>query len=281
MSTLTPAATAATTGHEVTVSPVTFPRVLRSEWIKLWSLRSTYWSVLATLLAMVLIATVMALATVVGADEGTGAPGGEAAIGLGYTFAQVVVAVLGALMITGEYSTGMIRSSLAAAPRRTPVLAAKAVLIATVGFVLGVLGVALSYLVTYPMLGSQDVADLADPDVLRIFWGTGLYLAGVGLLGLGLGALIRHTAGAITAALGILLLLSTLVQLLMLASDWFTGIYPYLPSTAGERIAAPEVTAAVAGAPTVLAPWTGFAVFMVYVAVTLIAAAVMLRRRDA
>ena len=281
MSAVTPATTAAIPGRRVDVSPVTFPRVLRSEWIKLRSLRSTYWSAAATVLAMVLIATVMALATAVGAEGADDVPGGEAAIGLGYTFAQVVVAVLGALMITGEYSTGLIRSSLAAAPRRTPVLAAKAVLIAAVGFVLGVLGVTLSYLVTYPVLGGQEAADLADPDVQRIFWGTGLYLAGVGLLGLALGALIRHTAGAITAALGVLLLLSTVVQLLMLASDWFTGIYPYLPSTAGERIASPEVTAAVDGAPDVLAPWTGFAVFMAYVAVTLVSAGVLLRRRDA
>ncbi|SFF42861.1 ABC transporter permease subunit [Blastococcus tunisiensis] len=281
MSTAVTAATATATEQQVAVSPVTFPRVLHSEWIKLWSLRSTYWSVVATVLAMVLIATVMALAAAVGAAGADDAPGGEAAIGLGYTFAQVVVAVLGALMITGEYSTGMIRSSLAAAPRRTPVLAAKAVLIAAVGFLLGVLGVALAYLVTLPVLGGQDAADLADPEVQRIFWGTGLYLAGVGLLGLGLGALIRHTAGAITAALGVLLLLSTVVQLLMLTSDWFTGVYPYLPSTAGERIASPEVTAAVDGGPVVLAPWTGFAVFMAYVAVTLIGAAVSLRRRDA
>jgi ABC-2 type transport system permease protein len=260
---------------------VTFPRVLRSEWIKLWSLRSTYWSVVAAVLVMVMIAVVMALATVVGTDGAGDAPGGEAAIGLGYTFAQVVVAVLGALMITGEYSTGMIRSSLAAAPRRTPVLAAKAVLIAAVGFVLGVLGVALSYLVTYPVLGGQDVADLADPDVQRIFWGTGLYLAAVGLLGLGVGALLRHTAGAITFVLGVLLLLSTIWQLLMMTSDWFTKSYPYLPSAAGERIAAPEVADAVAEAPQALAPWTGYGVFMVYVVVVLGLAAVLLRRRDA
>jgi ABC-2 type transport system permease protein len=65
--------------------------------------------------------------------------------------------------------------------------------------------------------------------VQRLFWGTGLYLAGVGLLGLGIGALLRHTAGAITATLGILLMLSTLVQLLMMTSDWFTRIYPYCP----------------------------------------------------
>jgi ABC-2 type transport system permease protein len=210
-------------------APVTFPRVLHAEWIKLWSLRSTYWTVLATLAAMVLIASLMAVAaTVAPPDSGT-APDGTMAIGLGYSFAQVVVAMLGTLVVTGEHSTGQIRSTLAAVPRRVPVLAAKAVLIAALSFVLGVVGVALSFLVSYPLLGSAAAADLSDPHVQRLFWGTGLYLAGVGLLGLGIGALLRHTAGAITATLGILLMLSTLVQLLMMTSDWFTRIYPYCP----------------------------------------------------
>lgn len=261
------------------VKPVSFPRVLHSEWIKLWSLRSTYWTVLATLAAMVLIAVMLGVASLV-EDEAAG-PDGQMAIGMGYSFAQVVVAVLGVLTITGEYTTGMIRSTLAAVPTRLPALAAKAVLVATVGFVLGVTGVVLSYLVSYPLLGAEGAASLSDPEVQRIFWGSGLYLAGVGLLGLGVGAIIRHTAGAITLILGVLLLLSTMWQLLMMTSDWFTRSYPYLPSTAGERIASPDVTRVVADAPQVLAPWTGFGVFMVYVAATLLIGAVLLRRRDA
>ncbi|MGY2002674.1 ABC transporter permease [Blastococcus sp. SYSU DS1024] len=271
------ATTPVPTGRPVAVEPVTFRRVLLAEWIKFRSLRSTYWAMLATVLAMVLIAVLMAAASTLGDNPG---PDGRTVLALGYTFAQVVVAVLGALMITGEYSTGQIRSTLSAVPTRTPVLAAKALLIAVVGFVLGILGVALSYLATVMVLGS-DAADLGDPEVLRIFWGTGLYLAGVGLLGLGVGALLRHTAGAITAVLVVLLLLSTLAQLLMLASDAFVAVYPYLPSTAGERIVAPEAVAAAAGAPEPLAPWAGFTVFMVYVLLTLIAAGVALRRRDA
>lgn len=267
------------TAPSVAVEPVSFPRVLHSEWIKLWSLRSTYWTVLATLAAMVLIAVMLGVASMV--EEGAAGPDGQMAIGMGYTFAQVVVAVLGVLTITGEYTTGMIRSTLAAVPTRLPALAAKAVLVAGVGFLLGVVGVALSYLASYPMLGAEGAATLSDPEVQRIFWGSGLYLAGVGLFGLAIGAIIRHTAGAITLILGVLLMLSTMWQLLMMTSDWFTRSYPYLPSTAGERIASPEVTNAVADAPQALAPWTGFGVFMAYVAVTLLIAAVLLRRRDA
>ncbi|HEX6248796.1 MAG TPA: hypothetical protein VFZ64_13075 [Nocardioidaceae bacterium] len=275
----------ATTGDRVqptpgvVVRPVSFPRVLRSEWIKMWSLRSTYWTVLATLVAMVLIAVMLGVASVV--DDGAAGPDGRMAIGMGYTFAQVVVAVLGVLTITGEYTTGMIRSTLAAVPTRLPALFAKAVLVAVVGFLLGVLGVTLSYLASYPLLGADGAAPLSDPEVQRIFWGSGLYLAAVGLFGLGVGAVVRHTAGAITLVLGVLLLLSTLWQLLMMTSDWFTRTYAYLPSTAGERIASPEVSGTVADTIQVLAPWTGFAVFMIYVSATLVVAAVLLRRRDA
>ncbi|MDP3967929.1 MAG: ABC transporter permease [Nocardioides sp.] len=263
----------------MTVKPVSFPRILHSEWIKLWSLRSTYWTVLATLAAMVLIAVMLGVASL--ADDAAVVPDGQMAIGMGYTFAQVVVAVLGVLTITGEYTTGMIRSTLAAVPTRLPALAAKAVLVAAVGFILGVVGVALSYLASYPLLGADGAATLSDPEVQRIFWGSGLYLAGVGLLGLAIGTIIRHTAGAITLILGLLLLLSTMWQLLMMTSDWFTKSYAYLPSTAGERIASPDMSSVVAEGPQALAPWTGFGVFMLYIAVAFLIAGVLLRRRDA
>ncbi|MDD9206233.1 ABC transporter permease subunit [Georgenia sp. 10Sc9-8] len=266
----------------VQVGPVTFPRVVRAEWIKFWSLRSTYWNVAVTVLAMVAMALMMSAAATVSVDGAPAGPDGSVVIGLGYSFGQIVVAVLGALMITGEYSTGMIRSSLAAVPARVPVLVAKALIIAVVAFVLGVVGVALSYLVTYPILGADVAADLGDPEVLRIFWGSGLYMAGVGLLGLGIGALLRHSAGAIATVLGVLLLLSTIVQLLMMWSDTFTTVYPYLPSTAGEQIVTPDLGAmSMPGMPEMLDPWVGFGVLMAYVVVTLTAAAVLLRRRDA
>lgn len=263
---------------QVEVKPVSFPRVLHSEWIKLWSLRSTYWTIFATLGAMVLFAVLIGLSANI--EESEAAADGEMAIGIGYYFAQVVVAVLGVLTITGEYTTGMIRSTLAAVPARVPALAAKAVVVAAVGFVLGVVGVALSYLASYPFFG-QDAAPLADPEVQRIFWGTGLYLAGVGLLGLGLGAILRHTAGAVTLILGVLLMLPTLWQLLMSTSDWFLKSLPYLPSLAGERIATPVVTDTGAEGIQALSPWAGFGVFMVYALLTLGIAALLLRRRDA
>lgn len=274
---------AAAVSHRVPpVTPVTFPRVLRSEWIKLWSLRSTYWTIGLTLVVMVAIGLMMSSAVAMvssGEIPAEAGPPAELVIGVGYAFGQVTVAVLGAMMITGEYSTGMIRASLAAVPTRLPVLAAKAVLIAVVGFVVGVLGTALSYLATLPIVGDAAV-DLADPEVQRVFWGTGLYLAAVGLLGLGVGALLRHTAGAVTLVLGVVLFLPMIVQMLMMWQDWFQDLYPYLPSTAGEQILTTEA-AAMPGMPEMLEPWAGFALLMAYVVAALVGAAVLLRRRDA
>jgi ABC-2 type transport system permease protein len=274
---------AAPTGRisPVAAKDVSFPRVLHAEWIKLWSLRSTYWTVGTTVAAMVLIAVMLAATLRIDGQAAVEGLDGTAAVNMGYTFAQVVVAVLGVLTITGEYATGMIRSTLAAVPTRVPVLAAKAVLIAVVGFVLGVAGMTVAYLASYPLLGAAGAADLSDPEVRRMFWGTGLYLAAVGLLGLGVGAILRHTAGALTAVLGVLLMLPTLWQLLMVTSDVFARALPFLPSIAGERIAIPrEVTTVMGEGPQLLAPWPGFAVLMTYVVLTLVLAAVLLRRRD-
>ncbi len=274
--------TAATTTRPspaVLVKPVRFHRILHSEWIKMWSLRSTYWTILATLAAMVLISVMLGSVSMI--DEPGAGIDGTTAIAMGYGFAQLVVAVLGVLTITGEYATGMIRSTLAAVPTRLASLAAKAILVSTVSFVLGVVGVALAYISSYPLFGAENAASLSDPDVQRIFWGTGLYLAGVALFGLAIGALLRHTAGAITAVLGILLLLSTFWQLLMMGSDWFTKAYRYLPSVAGESIVLPHTTGALAAGPQPLAPWTGFAVFMLYIIITYLTAALLLRKRDA
>jgi len=270
----------------LTVRPVTFPRTLHSEWLKFWSLRSTYWAIGATIVAMVLMSLLMAVGLSQSAEAGFDAGlDSTMVIGLTYSMAQLVIAVLGVLMISGEYSTGMIRSTLTAVPARTPALVAKAIVIVVVSFVVGVVGVALSYLVTMPMLsGVGGAADVGDPDTLRMFWGSGLYLAAVGLFGLSIGALLRHSAGAIATVLGILLLLPIVVQLAMGALDWLADAYPYLPTTAGERIVAidsPGMDMATMGLPALLDPWAGLGVFAIYIAVAFLAAALLLRRRDA
>ncbi|WP_454084569.1 ABC transporter permease [Georgenia sp. Marseille-Q6866] len=283
-------ATTSATTPTVPVRPVGMGRVLRSEWIKLWSLRSTYWTIALTLLAMLMLAVLMAFAAGAVASEGLTPDevglDGLTVLGTAYGMAQLVIAVLGVLVVTGEYSTGMIRSSLTAVPTRLPVLVAKAVLVAVVSFVVGVVGIALAYVVTMPMLADAGgAADLGDPDTLRMFWGTGLYLAAVGLFGLAIGTLVRHSAGAIAVVVGILLILPTVLQVAMNGLDWLRDLYPYLPTTAGERIITvggpSEDMMGMPGMPEMLDPWVGYGVFLAYVAVALLAAAALLRRRDA
>lgn len=280
MTTATPA--------QLVVHPVTLPRVLKSEWIKFWTLRSSYWVIGATLLAMVFLPAMMGLAAIT-------MPEAEAAeaemfgltptlvLSVSYAMAQLAIAVLGVLIISGEYSTGMIRSSLAATPARWPVLVSKAVVIAVISFVTGVVGVGLAYVVTAPMVGNiGGPAPLSDPETLQVFWGTGLYFVGVGLLSLALGALLRHTAGAIATSLGVFFLLPIIAQLVGMWIDLVAKISPYLPPTAGEQIimSAPEEMTGAMGAP-MLDPWAGIGVLGIYVVVLFGAALWLLQRRDA
>ncbi len=280
------------TAPRLEVAPVTLPKVLRSEWIKFWSLRSSYWVIISTWLAMVFMSGLMGIAAISmsAADDAQAeieVMGLDATLVLGvaYAMAQLAIAVLGVLIVSGEYSTGMIRSSLAAVPSRLPVLVAKAVVIAVVAFVTGVVGVAIAYLVTWPMLGNiGGPAPLTEPETLQVFWGTGLYFVGVALFSLAVGALLRHTAGAVATSLGVFFLLPIVVQMVGSWLDVVRDIGPYLPPTAGEQIimgAAPDAAAGMGMGPEILGPWAGFGVLMAYVLVLFVAAAWLLRRRDA
>ena len=269
-----PATAAARPAH------LTFAHVVRSERIKFFSVRSTAWSLAITFLVMVGFAAILATAAVSAAEDpelGMVFSGTDVATG-GYLFASMVVAVLGVLIVSAEYSTGMIRSTFAAVPRRLPALAAKAIVLAVTTFVVGVLGVLVSYVVTLPILVPHDLqADLGSLETWRIFLGAGLYLAAIALLAFGLGALIRHSAGAITAALGVILLIPMLLAILGGWLTWVTNVSPYLPTSAGERLMVTDA-AVVDGT---LAPWVGFGVLVGYVVVVNAVAAVLVRRRDA
>lgn len=260
---------------------VNFARVLRSEWIKFTSLRSTIWTIAVTLVLMVGFSLLMAwgMSFASEAPEGQGPPVAEgsvmgaSAVVISYGIAQIVVAVWGVLVISGEYSTGQIRSTLTAVPTRLPVLAAKALLMAVASFIVGALGVALSVLATAPILSSNDMAiDLADSATLEMLLGVPLYLTGITLFALGIGALVRHSAGGIAVVLGLIIVLPILTTIPL---DFIETIAPYFPSAAGERIVMGEMDGAV------LTPWQGFGVFMIYVVAALAAAGVLLRRRDA
>lgn len=265
---------------------VTFPRVVAAEWVKFRTLRSTVWTLAITVVIMAGVAAVLAWGlTAAGAAAAEGGPamGATSIITSGLMLAQLAVAVLGVLAVTGEYSTGMIRSTLAAVPRRLPALWAKALVVGVVVLIVGLVGVALSTLVTLPFHESLGLTlDLGDGATLRILLGTALYLATIGLLAFAIGALLRHTAAALATVLGLLLVVESVFAIIPLR--FFQEVSPFLPSTAGGRLlmdqATVEMTAQMTSG-TQLGPWQGYGVLVAWVVVLLAAAAALLKYRDA
>ncbi|NMR19828.1 ABC transporter permease [Cellulomonas fimi] len=260
---------------------LTFGRVVASEWIKFRSLRSTVWTLGITFVLMVGSSLLMAAGTV-GTDGGIGLPGASI-ITFGYYFGQLAMAVLAVLVISGEYGTGMIRSTFAAVPTRLPALAAKAIVLAVTAFVVSMVSILVSWLVTYRMLEPLGLAaDLTDPETIRVVLGAGLYITAIALFAFALGALLRHTAAALATVFGLLLVVETVFMALPQA--FFRNVSPFLPGTAGQRVMLPEevleMTDPGAIGP-VLGPWEGYAVLVAWVVVLLATAAVLLRRRDA
>jgi ABC-2 type transport system permease protein len=261
-----------------------FNDVVRSEWTKLRSLRSTYWTLLAAAVVTVGISALISAIyvhqypTMSVADRLHFDP---TAFSLNGVFlAQLAVGVLGVLMITGEYSTGAIRSTLAAVPQRRTVLAAKATVFTTVTLVVSLASCLTAFLVGQAILSSQGIgASLGDPGVLRAVAGSAAYLALLGLFALGIGTLLRHSAGAISTLFGIILVLPGLVA--ALPSSWSDPIAKYLPSHAGEAISRTVQAGANARGGPSLSPLVGISVFALYALVTLAFAATMMRRRDA
>lgn len=279
----TTTARATTPGSRTTPSAVTFPRVLAAEWIKLRSLRSTVWTLSVTVLVMAGISFLIALSTAAMDDPsllGAGASAAPLVTNAGY-FGQLALVVLGVLVITGEYSTGMIRSTFAAVPRRLPALWAKVVVTFVVAAVTSAVAVALSAVVALPFLdGLGATLDLSDPTTLRILGGTVLYLATIAVFALAIGAVLRHSAGALATALGLLLVIETVFAAIPHA--FFRNVSPFLPGTAGSQLLMADPTAAaMPAAGPVLTPWQGYGVLVAWVVVLLVAAAVLMRRRDA
>lgn len=268
------------------IGVVTPVHVLRSEWTKLRSVRSTYWSLLAAALALgglgMLFAAIqmsewsrMALENPrLLAMERAGFSSIDTAVG-GIHVAQLALGVLGVLVVSGEYATGMIRSSLIAVPQRRDVLWGKLTVLCTVTFAL-MLWFALTGFFGVQAIVAHEGVDhaLGDPDALRVVVGSALYLTAIGVLGVGLGALLRNTAAAISAFVGLLFVLPGITALL--PAGLSASISPYLPLHAGSAIAQAQFAG-----PDDLAPWAGFGLFCAYVAVIVGLAAWRLTRDDA
>jgi ABC-2 type transport system permease protein len=264
----------ASIGHDV---KVTQGRILRSEWTKFRSIRSTVWTLL---IAVVLMIGVGALFSAVVANEyhtfSAASRAGFSAITTslaGFSLAQLAIGVLGVLLISGEYSTGMIRASLTAVPRRLPVLWGKLAVFAGVVFTLSLIAAVISFFLGQSLLAGHHLGvAITAPGALRSVVGAALYVTVAGLIGLALGALLRNTAAAISAFVGAFFVIPQLTMLL--PSSISTNLNPYLPSNAGAALFG-------GGPGHALSPWIGFIVFCGYAIVLITAAAYRLRRGDA
>ena len=254
-----------------------FRTVARMEWLKLRSVRSTWWILIVLAAGMIGLATLVMAhqhwATMSAADRASFDPTNNSYAGL--AIGQLAIGVLGVLAVTSEFSSGMIRATLAAVPRRPLVLAAKAAVVAAVTLVAGEVLAFAAFVIGEAVLKSPAPhATLGQPGVLRAVLMAGAYPALIGLIGVGLGALIRHTAGAISAVVGVLFVLPLI--LVPLGTSIQNAAGQFMPMLIAEN----SLTA-VKPVPHSLSPGLGFALLCLYAAAALAAGGWALARRDA
>jgi ABC-2 type transport system permease protein len=255
-----------------------FGGVLASEFTKLKSVRSTWWTLLVLLVLSIGFSALICAVTKANwnsmseSNRATFDATSSSLGGIGF-LGPLVIAVLGALVITSEYSTSMIRTSLTVMPRRGQVFAAKAVVFGLVTLVLAVLASFVSFFLGQALLGDHS-ASLSHPGATRAIIGTAIYVTLCGLLAYGIGVILRHTAGTITVVAGLLFVLPIIVQLF--PSSWHNAIVRWLPTSAGNAIGTTVGTNA-----HMFSAWGEMAVLCVYVAAVLIAGLTLFRTRDA
>jgi ABC-2 type transport system permease protein len=249
--------------------PSIWPDLLRSEWAKLRSVRSTYWSLAIAVVAMIGYGAINT-ASHTGPQPATFDPVLTSLSGI--LVAQLAIVVLGVLVITSEYSTGMIRSTFAAAPQRHLVIAAKAAAVGAIAFAVGTVASLIAFLVGQGILGAHGVT-LASPGAARSIIGVGLYLGLLAVLAVALGTIVRRTAGAIAALLGVILILPAL--LLTLPVSIQDTVVKFLPANAGQSIFTTTKDS------STLSPWAGLTIFALYVAAAAAIGILLIRRRDA
>jgi len=282
-----------TTHAHTAGSGVSFAHVLRSEWIKLRSLRSTAWCF--AVIVVLLIGFALLFGAFASGFEGAPATDEQqqslavSVATIGVPFAQLVAAVLGALVITGEYGTGMVRSTFAAVPRRTPALVAKVLLIGVSTFVVSALALAVALLVSTPLLSSSGVdTDLADGRIWLSMLGGAATIGFIAMIAFGLGAIIRNGAGAIASAIGIVFVLPIIFSIgqALIAKSWIYSLYEFIPPQAASRVydypvggqsltAMPSLDGSL-----VLEPWQALLVLVGWVVVLFAIALALVKRRD-
>jgi len=280
--TTAPAPTAPVLATPAGPAALGFGRLLQAEWTKIRSVRSTLWSLFA--FVVVAIGFSVLVAAVISHDWNT--PGNHpnharlltdptaVIYGAGFGLGQLALCVLGVMVITTEYTTGAIRASLLAVPKRIPMLAAKAIVWVVLDLVVSTITVFAVFFLSTSILHSHVSVTLGQPGVLKATIGGILYLGVLGLFALAVGGLIRHTAAAILIVLGVVLVVPPLISLI--PGTIANHVHGYLPTIAGELVAQ---TSQQPG--DVLSPWQGFGVFCLWTVVLLVACGWLLVRRDA
>jgi len=280
----------ATTTRQAPVLPAPsgragFGRTLRSEFTKIGSVRSTYWTLLMLLAVSVGIGAAISAVVAGGWSQPPPPPPAppdiydatQVSLAGMLILGQLVIVVLGALVLTSEYSTGMIRTSLIAMPRRIVIYVAKAVAFAAVALAVSLATAFIAFFLGQSLLAStHQSATLAGHDVLRALVGSALYITLCGLFAFAAAAIIRNTAGTITAMIGLLFVLPVLVNLL----PWHNDLVRWLPSSAARAISATVWNSGPQNSH-LFSPWDQFAVFAVYTAVLLVVGGILFRKRDA
>lgn len=255
---------------------VGFGNLLRSEWTKLRSVRSTYWTAGVAVLASIALGIVICARTAYNINRGEQSLDGfdPTLTSLnGLYIAQVAIGVLGVLTISSEYGTGLIRATLTAVPQRRALLAAKGIVFGAATLIAGEVMSFTAFGVGQALLAHAHAgASLTRPGALRATIGGGLYLTVVGLLGFGIGAVVRHTAGALSAFFGVLFALTVITDLL--PTNWRNDVIKYLPANAGSQILT------VIHPARALTPWQGLGVLSLYALAAISAATVLITRRD-
>jgi len=272
-------ATASDTRGSEPKDHIGFSGILGSEWTKLTTVRSTVWTLLATAVvgiglgALVTSAQASRWATRSLAAQVTFDPTRSSLAGL--LFAQLAIGVLGILVMSAEYSTGTIRATFSAVPRRPLVLLAKVAVFGTVTLVVGEIVSFVAFFIGQRILtGKAPTATLSDPGVLRAVASGGLYLLALGLLALGLASIIRVTAAAISTFVGLLFILPIIAD--VLPSSFTSDIGRFLPANIGTVM----MSAHYHGTDP-FGPWTSFGLLCAYAALALLVGGVLLVHRDA
>lgn len=264
--------------HHAAFGAYTFGDVLRSEWTKFRSVRSTCWALTVTVVLGIALGAVISAATAHSyakfsvSQKLSWDPTGVS--GAGMAIAQLAIAVLGVLCISSEYSSGMIRTSLIAVPKRGRVLAAKSLVFAVVTFVVGEVTTFVAFFVGQALIsGHAPHAALGDPGVARAVVGGGPYLTALAVLSVAAGTLLRRPAAAIACMMAVLLVLPGIAQ--ALPDSWRNLVTEFWPTQAGSQL-----TSVYHSAHT-LQPWPGFGVMCLFVAIVYAVAWTLLDRRDA